>query len=158
MIKQWKFIVGVLPLLCVDFALAGVGSDEFLGYWKTPEGDGIVQLKRCALYRDAQPTALCGVVVWDSDAANPNRTIPLACNRKVFEAAKFDDGVWKDGWAFDTRRKKFFSVKLRLKDDNLHVRAFVGSEMNGDTEIFTRVTTVPAGCEGRMPEPTKVKG
>jgi uncharacterized protein (DUF2147 family) len=157
--NRWqKLGVGIVSSLGVGMAIAGVAGDDFLGYWKTPEGDGIVQLKRCALYRDAQPTALCGFVVWDSDVANPNRTIPLACNRKVFEAAKFDDGVWKDGWAFDTRRKKFFSVKLRLKDDHLLVRSYVGSEMNGETEMFTRVTTVPAGCEGLAPEPTKVKG
>ena len=133
-------------------------GEEFVGYWQTAQGDGVVQLKRCSIYKDAPPTALCGVIVWDAESANPRRTAPLDCNRKVFEATKFDAGVWKDGWAFDTRKNKFYSVKLRLKDGRFHARAYVGSEITGETEIFTRVAQVPLGCDGRQPESTSVKG
>jgi len=139
-------------------ARAEESGDEFVGYWKTAQGDGIVQLQRCAIYKDAPPTALCGVVVWDSAVDNPKRTTPLDCNRKIFEATRFEAGVWKDGWAFDTRKKQFYRVKLRLKDGYMHARAYVGSEVNGQTEIFTRVAAVPPGCDGRKPEATSVVG
>lgn len=134
------------------------GRDEFLGLWKTAEGDGIVQLQKCALYRFAPPAALCGVIVWDIEVDNARRTTPLDCNRKVFEAARFDAGVWQSGWAFDTRKKKFYSAKLRLKAEQLHVRVYVGSEINGETLVFSRVSEVPPGCEGKKPEATSVNG
>lgn len=139
-------------------AAAQDGADEFVGYWKTAEGDGIVQLARCPLFKNAPPTALCGVVVWDAEVNNSARKSALDCNRKVFEASKFDGTAWSEGWAFDTRKRKFYSAKLRLKGGYLHVRAYVGSEVNGETEIFTRVAEVPPGCEARAADATSVRG
>jgi len=134
------------------------GSDDFVGFWATPKHDGVVKLEKCALFRDAPATALCGTIVWDDQLSNPNRTTPSDCNRKIFEADKYESGVWDRAWAFDTTRKKFFNAKLRVKDDKLVVRVFVGSEVNGETMIFTRVAAPPAGCEGRSPESTSVTG
>lgn len=149
----------IAALLAVSVTLPATAdeADGFIGYWKTQQGDGIVQLQRCALYKNAPLTALCGTVVWDAEVDNPRRTTALDCNRKVFEANRLDNGAWKGGWAFDTRKKRFYSATLRLRDGQLHVRAFVGSEVNGETEVFQRVTEVPKGCEGRTPESTSVK-
>ncbi|MDR7151836.1 uncharacterized protein (DUF2147 family) [Hydrogenophaga palleronii] len=133
-------------------------ADDFTGYWMTAQRDGVVQLARCPLYKNAPPTGLCGVIVWDAEVDNPTRSASLDCNRKVFEAAKFDAGVWKDGWAFDTRKRKFYSTKLRLKGGNLHVRAYVGSEINGETEVFSRVAEVPTGCQDLKPESMSITG
>lgn len=157
--KHFKAFVFLLSaLLFVARVFAADTADDFLGYWKTPQGDGIVQLQRCALYRNAPPTALCGVIVWDAEVNNPQHVSALDCNRKVFEAAKFEDGVWKDGWAFDSRNKKFYSAKLRLKGELLNVRTYIGNEITGQTEVFTHVKEVPQGCERKLPEATSVKG
>lgn len=145
-------ITGLLMGAVASMTYAQEGPDDFVGFWKTAQGDGIVQLQRCAMYKNAPPTALCGTIVWDDQVDNPNRTQPLDCNRKVFEATRYENGVWKSGWAIDTRTGKFYSVKLRLKGGDLRVRAYVGSEMNGQTETFTRVESVPPGCEERAPE------
>lgn len=139
-------------------ALAADESDAFVGFWKTLQGDGIVQLQRCSLFKNAPPTALCGTIVWDAAVDDPRRTTPLDCNRKVFEAQRFENGAWRGGWAFDTRKKRFYSATLRLKDGQLNARAYVGSELTGETEVFVRVAEVPRGCEGRAPESTSVKG
>lgn len=152
------FLAGVVITIILGTAHAQESGDDFVGYWKTAQGDGIVQLKRCPLYKNAPSTALCGVIVWDAEVDNPKRSTPLDCNRKVFEASKFDGGVWKEGWAFDTRKRKFYNANLRIKGGNLHLRAYVGSEINGETEIFTRVAGVPASCEERIPESTSVNG
>lgn len=152
------FLFFLLAALRAWGAHAADTADDFLGYWKTPQGDGIVQLQRCALYRNAPPTGLCGVIVWDAEVNNPHRVLALDCNRKVFEAAKFEDGVWKEGWAFDSRNKKFYNAKLRLKGELLSVRTYIGSEITGQTEMFTRVKEVPSGCEAKLPDSTFVKG
>lgn len=68
-------------------------ADDFTGYWMTAQRDGVVQLARCPLYKDAPPMGLCGVIVWDVEGDNPKRSQALDCNRKVFEATKFDSGV-----------------------------------------------------------------
>lgn len=156
--KMSTVFAGMLIGACVGHAQAQDNGDDFVGYWKTAHGEGIVQLQRCPLYKNAPLTALCGVIVWDAEVNNPQRSTSLDCNRKVFEASKFDGGVWREGWAFDTRKRKFYSAKLRLKGGNLHVRAYVGSEINGETEIFTRVAEVPPGCADRKPESISVNG
>ncbi|MFC3685583.1 DUF2147 domain-containing protein [Hydrogenophaga luteola] len=156
--KIHAWAVGIAIASTMASTLAQDKGDDFVGYWITAQGDGIVELKRCSLFKDAPPTALCGEIVWDREVENPNRSVALDCNRKVFQATKFNAGVWTEGWAFDTRTRKFHSIKLRLKDGNLHARAYVGSEVNGATEVFTRVDTVPRGCEQRAPDPTSVKG
>jgi uncharacterized protein (DUF2147 family) len=155
-IQAW--VAGFAIVTAITATQAQDRSDDFVGYWMTAQQDGIVELKRCPLFKDAPLTALCGEIVWDPEVDNPNRKAALDCNRKVFQATKFEAGVWKEGWAFDTRTRKFHSVKLRLKDGSLHARAFVGSEINGVTEIFTRVVEVPRGCEQRVPDATSVKG
>lgn len=151
-------IAALVPALAAFPAMAADDSEAFIGYWKTLEGDGVVQLQRCSHFKNAPPTALCGTIVWDSAVNDPRRTTALDCNRKVLEAQRFENGAWKGGWAFDTRRKRFYNVTLRLKDGQLHLRAYVGSELTGETEVFLRVTEVPKGCEGRTPESTTVKG
>ncbi|HCE90967.1 MAG TPA: DUF2147 domain-containing protein [Acidovorax sp.] len=155
-LKIW--CAAVVMGVSLGTARAQGSADDFVGYWKTAQGDGIVQLKRCPLYKNAPPTALCGVIVWDAEVDNPQRNVSLDCNRKVFEASKFDGAAWTDGWAFDTRKRKFYTARLRMKGENLHLRAYVGSEINGETEVFTRVAQVPGGCEERQPEATSVKG
>lgn len=157
-LKTWCTAALLAAAGMTGTAWAQDGADEFVGYWKTAEGDGIVQLKRWPLFKNAPPTALCGVVVWDAEANNPARKTALDCNRKVFEASKFDGTAWSEGWAFDTRKRKFYSAKLRLKGGYLHVGAYVGSEVNGETEIFTRVSELPPGCEDRAADATSVRG
>lgn len=157
-LKSWCTAAMLAAAGMAGPAWAQEGADEFVGYWKTAEGDGIVQLKRCPLFKNAPPTALCGVVVWDAEVSNPTRKSALDCNRKVFEASKFDGTAWSEGWAFDTRKRKFYSAKLRLKGGYLHMRAYVGTEVNGETEIFTRVAEVPSGCEARTADATSVRG
>lgn len=156
--KTNPWLLCLIISFTMDGALAQVKPDDFVGNWMTSQRDGIVQLSRCALYKDAPPTALCGVVIWDINASHPSQNTPLDCNRKVFEAIKFDNGAWKGGWAFDTRSRKFHSATLRLKDDNLHVRTYVGNEVNGVTEVFTRVDEAPNDCGQRAPETISVKG
>lgn len=156
--KMNAWVTGLVIGSAMGAGQAQDKADDFVGHWMTLQRDGIVQLTRCPLYKNAPPTALCGVIVWDAEVDNPKRSNALDCNRKVFEATRFDNGVWKDGWAFDTRTRKFHSARLRMKDGNLHVRAYVGSEINGATEVFTRVADIPPGCEDRRPESTSVTG
>jgi uncharacterized protein (DUF2147 family) len=153
-----KFCFGVILMASISFSAKAQNADDFVGNWLTPSKDGIVRLERCAIGRGLPTTALCGIVVWDAGVDDPKRTLPLDCNRKVAEYAKFESGVWTRGWVFDTRINKVYNSKLRIKDGNLHARAFLANEMYGETEVWTRVTTVPSGCGGKTFEHTPIKG
>lgn len=145
-----------MAFLC--FPVIAQTADDFLGNWLTPAKDGIVRLERCAIGKGLPQTALCATVVWDVNLNDAKRTILLDCNRKVAEYAKFESGVWTKGWVFDTRINKVYNSKLRMKEGNLHARAFLANEMYGETEVWTRVATVPAGCDGKSFENATIKG
>jgi uncharacterized protein (DUF2147 family) len=153
---KFSFCTVFITFMC--FTASAQNADDFVGNWLTPAKDGIVRLERCSIGKGLPITALCGTVVWDAGVDDPKRTIPLDCNRKVAEYAKFESGVWTRGWVFDTRINKVYNSKLRIKDGNLHARAFLANEMYGETEVWTRVTTVPSGCGGKTFEHTPIKG
>ncbi len=138
-------------------AVQAQNAEDFVGNWITAAGDGIVRLEMCSMGRGLPATALCGTVVWDIQLDNPKRTVPLDCNRKVVEYSKFENNAWIKGWVFDIRTNKTYNSKLRLKEGKLHARAFLANEMFGETEIWTRVSTVPPGCEGKKFEGTLIK-
>jgi uncharacterized protein (DUF2147 family) len=119
---------------CVP-ALAA-GPEEAQGLWLTAAQDAVLEFKPCA----DQPAALCGRIVWDKDAGTPADT----CGIQVARLARFDNGAWRDGWAYDPRDKKKYKSVVRVKDGDLFIRAFIGVEILGQTEQLKRVSALPA--------------
>lgn len=119
---------------CVP-ALAA-GAEEAQGLWLTAAQDAVLEFKPCA----DQPAALCGRIVWDKDAGTPADT----CGIQVARLARFDNGAWRDGWAYDPRDKKKYKSVVRVKDGDLFIRAFIGVEILGQTEQLKRVSALPA--------------
>jgi uncharacterized protein (DUF2147 family) len=109
------------------------------GLWLAAQKDGVVEFKPCA----DEPAALCGTVVWDKDAG-PGK--PGDCGVRIAKLRRKEDGVWRDGWVFDPRAKKNYKGALRLKGPVLNLRAYIGTELLGQTEEMTRVDAVPPGC------------
>lgn len=106
------------------------------GLWLTAAKDAVIEFKPCA----DKPSALCGRIVWDKDAGTPKDT----CGVTVARLERYDGEAWRDGWVFDPRDNKKYKGALRLKSGELHLRAFVGTEILGQTERFSRVTELPA--------------
>jgi uncharacterized protein (DUF2147 family) len=109
------------------------------GLWLAAQKDGVVEFKPCA----EEPTAMCGIVVWDKDAG-PGK--PGDCGVRIAKLRRKDDGVWRDGWVVDPREKKNYKGALRIKGEVLALRAYIGTELLGQTEEMTRVDAIPAGC------------
>ena len=59
---------------------------------------------------------------------------------------RFEDDAWRDGWAHDPRSKKTYKAVLRTQGDTLKLRAFIGTELLGETEEMKRASALPAGC------------
>ncbi len=147
---QWTCVA--LLASALTGAAQAQSADDYVGSWLTAAGDGVVSLERCTIAKDHSSQGLCGIVVWDRNVGNPQRTEPLDCNRKVFEFAQFDGSAWSKGWAFDSRTNRTYHSKIRLKDGKLHARYYLGHEMFGESEVWTRVAQVPSGCASKSPD------
>jgi uncharacterized protein (DUF2147 family) len=129
----------VIYLQCLIGLLASTAQasspDDAKGLWLTAEKDGVIEFQPCT----KKPSALCGHVVWDKDAGAPNDT----CGLQIAQLERFEKDGWRDGWLYDPRDKKKYKGVVRVKEGELHMRAFVGAEILGQTEQMVRVTTLP---------------
>lgn len=128
----------LVPLLASALALPAfaAGPDDAKGQWLTAEKDAVIEFKTCA----DKPGALCGHIVWDKDAGQPNDT----CGVQIARLERYENEAWRDGWVFDPRDGKKYKGALRVKSGDLHIRAYIGTEILGQTEQLRRVTALPA--------------
>jgi uncharacterized protein (DUF2147 family) len=144
-IRHIRRIFSTLPAL--GFLLLGspahaahaANPEQAKGLWLSADKAAVIEFKECSDNKDN----LCGKIVWDKDAGTPDD----ACGVLIAKLKKYDDEAWRDGWVYDPRPKKYYKGVIRVKDDTLQVRAFVGVEILGETEQMTRVASLPAGCK-----------
>ena len=133
-----------LSLLCAS-AWAAPSPQDAKGLWLSSDKGAIIEFKDCA----DTAGALCGTIVWDKDAGTPLDT----CGVLISKVKRYADKAWRDGWVFDPRSKKHYKAAIRVNKDSkpetLLLRAFIGTEILGDTEEMTRVASLPSGCKTR---------
>jgi uncharacterized protein (DUF2147 family) len=141
-ITPW-YPAALLLALCLPMSAAAQApaspTEPAQGLWLAAQKDGVVEFKPCA----DEPSSMCGTVVWDKDAV-PGK--PGDCGVRIVKLRHKEDGVWRDGWVYDPREKKNYKGALRIKGSVLALRAYIGTELLGQTEEFTRVEAIPAGC------------
>lgn len=127
----------LLILVCWASSLSAHadGADEAMGLWATPEGDAVIRFAPCP----ELPGALCGTIVWDQDAGTHADT----CGVRIAQLARPDKGAWRDGWVYDPRDGRKYQGVVRVKGEELRIRAFVGVEILGQTEQLRRVPKLP---------------
>lgn len=115
---------------------AAAGPEDARGLWLTAAKDAVIEFKPCA----DRASALCATIVWDKDAGTPTDT----CGVRVAQLERHDGEAWRDGWVYDPRDRKKYKGAVRVKDGVLHIRAYIGTEILGQTELMTRTTALPA--------------
>ena len=133
-------------LVAVSAWAAGTGAEQAKGYWLSADKAAVIEFASCA----DQKTALCGKIVWDKDASTPKDD----CGVMIAKLKEYDDEAWRNGWVHDPRTRKNYKGVLRVKNDVLQLRAFIGTELLGETEEMTRVTSVPPGCKTAVAQGT----
>lgn len=130
---------------CVMFSLVGLfsctgyaaqGASEAKGLWLTEDEDAVIRLAECP----SAAQSICGLVVWVKDPASASGD----CGTQVLQLSKYEGDAWRDGWVYDPRDHKKYKGVVRLKEGALNIRAFVGTEMLGKTEVLTRIEKLPA--------------
>lgn len=130
----------LLLTLALALTQAHAGSpNDAKGYWQVADKSAVLEFKECV---DAA-NALCAVIVWDKDAGTPQDT----CGMQIAKLKKYEDNAWRDGWVHDPRTKKNYKATVRVNADTLALRAYIGTELLGETEQMNRVATVPTGCK-----------
>lgn len=127
-----SFVIGCMSI----FPACATGPVDAEGLWLSAQKDAVLEFKPCA----DKPTALCGRIVWDKDAGTPADS----CGTLVAQLERYDKEAWRDGWVYDPRDHKKYRGVIRVKGGELHIRAFIGNEMLGQTEQLTRALAVPA--------------
>ncbi|MEJ7808571.1 MAG: DUF2147 domain-containing protein [Telluria sp.] len=133
--------IAITVLACAWLAPAWAAQDTVPGLWLSADKAAVIEFKACADPKDA----LCGTIVWDKDAGTPLD----ACGVMIAKLKMHRDDAWRDGWVHDPRTKKNYKGVVRTKGDTLLVRAYIGAELLGETEIMTRAATIPAGCKNK---------
>ncbi|PIM52789.1 hypothetical protein CS062_12945 [Roseateles chitinivorans] len=131
-----RAIVAVLCIAALSAPALAAGPDDAKGLWLSADGGAVIEFKPCG----DKPSALCGRIVWDKDAGQANDT----CGIQVAQLERYDNEAWRDGWVYDPRDRKKYKGALRVKGGDLHLRAFIGTEILGQTEQMKRVAELPA--------------
>jgi uncharacterized protein (DUF2147 family) len=51
----------------------------------------------------------------------------------------YNDGAWDDGKIYDPYSGKTYSSTLKLKDDKLNIRGYIGVSLFGRTTVWQRI-------------------
>lgn len=124
-----------LALLGLLQGASAASPEDAKGLWMTAEKDGVLEFQACT----DNAAALCGRVVWDKDAGTAHDT----CGVLVAQLGRYGDEAWRDGWVYDPRDGKKYKGAVRVKSGELHIRAFLGTEILGQTERLQRVAALP---------------
>ena len=126
--------------------LAVEAAGDVSGLWLTEEKDAVVELKPCSARLCAHLYALHdpGVAANATDQHNERpelRNRPI-CNLQIMgELQRQPDNSWGNGWVYDPKVGKRYSVELRLKDSNtLQVHGYLGLKLAGKTATWTRTS------------------
>lgn len=133
--------IAIALLACACQLPAHAGEDPVPGLWLSADKAAVIEFKACP---DAAQS-MCGTIVWDKDAG----TVDDACGVVIAKLKTRQDDTWRDGWVHDPRTKKNYKGTVRTRGGTLLVRAYIGTELLGETEVLTRVSSIPAGCRAK---------
>jgi uncharacterized protein (DUF2147 family) len=127
-------IVLVYFLTIFNHAFAGM-VDDAKGLWLTAEKDAVIEFDACPERSDS----LCGRIVWANNAGTPTDS----CGVQIAQLNRYEKDAWRDGWVYDPRSQKNYKATIRVKGETLKIRAFIGAEILGETELLTRTHSLP---------------
>ncbi len=142
-----------------------------VGVWYDDTGKGAVKIEICT------PTTLCGKIYWlkepmaddgkpKIDRYNPEptmRTRPICGLPVLGDLEKISDGGFDNGWVYDPKEGKSYSVALDLVGpDTLKVTGYKGMRFLGKSFIWTRAPVDLPSCDSDaaslpVPKPVEVK-
>jgi uncharacterized protein (DUF2147 family) len=126
-----------------------------VGIWYDDTGKGAVKIEICT------PTTLCGKIYWlkepmadngqpKTDGYNPEPTMrnrPICGLQIMGDLEKISGGGFDNGWVYDPKEGKSYSVALDLIDSNtMKMTGYKGMRFLGKSFIWTRAPADLPSC------------
>lgn len=130
------------------------GGEDILGIWEVEEGDGRIEIFRCA-------DKFCGRIAWQKepcypaddrggmggkpllDRENPKKELRgrQQLGLTIMEGYTFrGNNLWDDGTIYNPEDGRTYKSRLNLKSrDRLQLRAFIGISLLGGSTVWKRV-------------------
>ena len=143
----------LLSFLTVIIAFSALFAGEIPaaieGFWLSQNQDAVIEI----LPRDG---FFYGKIVWleepldesgnpKTDTENPEAGLRerQIIGLEILKEFRQKKNKWKGGTIYDPETGKTYSCSMKLKEDRLHIRGFIGISLLGRTEIWTRIETLP---------------
>lgn len=152
---------GLLAGVALHAAPAAADPQE-VGVWYDDTGKGAVKIEICT------PTTLCGKIYWlkepmaddgqpKRDRYNPEpskRTRPICGLPILGDLEKVSDGGFDNGWVYDPKEGKSYSVALDLvAPDELKVTGYKGMRFLGKSFMWKRAPADLPSCDSQAALP-----
>jgi uncharacterized protein (DUF2147 family) len=140
-----KIILFAAFLLSSIHIIAQPAEDEILGVWETEAKDGKMEIfKSGDEYR--------GKLLWGTEIVNADGTSKKDVNnpdrslrsRELIgiinlSGLKYDDGTYEGGKIYNAVNGKEYKCYVWLKNEQMHLRGYLGMKMLGQTTKWNRV-------------------
>jgi len=127
------------------FAQVGDG-DKILGEWLNEEKDGKIEIYKTG-------NSYFGKIIWGNnifeddsktskkDVKNPDDKLQgrSLLNMVILSDFQFSDGIWDNGKIYDPKSGKTYNCTIKLKDDKLEIRGYVGISLLGHSTYWGRL-------------------
>jgi len=135
----------ILTFLILPCIAQNTNADIIIGEWVNEEKDAKIEIyKSGAVYH--------GKLIWGVDYLEPdgktskkdiNNTDEklqsrLLLNSNILQDFTFDDGVWDHGNMYDPKSGKTYSCVIKIHEDTLEIRSYVGIQLFGKTTYWKR--------------------
>jgi uncharacterized protein (DUF2147 family) len=139
------FILTPAFIIFLSSAIGENNPKNIIGFWLSEKKDGKVEF-----YQSGDK--YFGRLVWASnlvdakgnprkDALNPDEKMkgrPLL-NAVIFTDFIYKNGQWEDGKIYDPTSGKTYSAILKVENNNLVIRGYIGIPLLGKTKVWERI-------------------
>jgi uncharacterized protein (DUF2147 family) len=141
-----KIILPLLSLLPILGYAQNSEADKILGHWMNEEKDGKIEIFKAG--NSYSGKILDGKKLFErdgetlqKDVKNPDvklRSRPLL-NLIILSGFKYQDEEWTEGKVYDPKSGRTYNSTMKIKNDKLELRGFVGFSLLGRTTVWERV-------------------
>ena len=142
-----KLALSIILFIFSITTFAQVGdADKILGEWLNEEKDGKIEIYKTG-------NSYFGKIIWGNnifeddsktskkDVKNPDDKLQsrTLLNMVILSDFQFNDGVWDNGKIYDPKSGKTYNCTIKLKDDKLEIRGYVGISLLGHSTYWGRL-------------------
>ena len=138
-----------LSIILFVFSLVALGqnndADKIIGEWLNEEKDGKIEIYKTG-------NSYFGKVIWGNnifeedgktskkDLKNPDEKLQQRSllNMVILSDFLYTEGIWDNGKIYDSKSGKTYNCTMKLKDNKLEIRGYVGISLLGHTTYWEK--------------------